>query len=357
MQINRIDDGYPNPIMPPRPNPSYPRPISPRIANYNAVKIDIHNPQVNAPQQNERKDGYCTCPVVYDYPKHAVYDVPKTSVYEPKAEAKKIQVPPPVIIQQPAVKEVKEPESVLKNNVTNPIEKENIQAQKAAQEAPKAVEAEAVAPKKVEIEKPEAIKPVIDINKFIDAIKSPNYNIQANAMQDATALIQAAPDMAIDLLDVKVVDTLLNLVNQSNSNLAGPTPRQIEIRDRIMKGQAVSEAELAEANMRTPRELAERNKQYAMYTIAAMDKLYATEVEKLTGAKPPITELPGTADIVEQLKTNPNPMVRIAAIKSLDYIKTPEYKEDLKAIYSIAATDPDEIVQKMAQTAAARLDK
>ena len=50
-------------------------------------------------------------------------------------------------------------------------------------------------------------------------------------------------------------------------------------------------------------------------------------------------------------------MVRIAAIKALDYIKTPEYKEDLKAIYSIAATDPDPIVQKMAQAAVQRLEK
>ena len=349
----------------------YPYPMPPRIApQYNAVKIEIHNPEVNA-QRHERKDSCCTCPI-YDYPKQAIYDVPKAQIYEEKSQetVQKVQVPPPVVIQQPVVRAEKEPESIFKQapiktetpevKETKPAEPQLKAAEakttevKSPEPEPKAIEAE---PKKIKIEKPEDIKPVLDLNKFLDALTNKNYNIQAKAMQEATQLAQLAPEMAVDLLDVKVVDTLLNLINQSNGNLAGPTARQVEIRDRIMKGQSVSDAELNEANARSPLELAERNKQYAMYTVAALDKIYINEVEKLTGGKPPITELPGAADIVEQIKTSENPMVRIAAIKALDYIKNPDYKEDLKAIYSIAVTDPDPIVQKMAQAAIQRLEK
>ena len=43
--------------------------------SYNAVKIDIHNPSVNAPQQMPQ-------PVLYNYPTASVY--PQTEVQEVK---------------------------------------------------------------------------------------------------------------------------------------------------------------------------------------------------------------------------------------------------------------------------------
>ena len=50
--------------------------------SYNAVKIDVNNPQVNAP-------GYATNPQpnysapVYNVPKQSVYEVPSQSIYQP----------------------------------------------------------------------------------------------------------------------------------------------------------------------------------------------------------------------------------------------------------------------------------
>ena len=43
-------------------------------ASYNAVKIDIHNPSVNAPQQPQ--------PVLYNYPTASIY--PQADVSEQK---------------------------------------------------------------------------------------------------------------------------------------------------------------------------------------------------------------------------------------------------------------------------------
>lgn len=341
-----------------------PRRPMPRTINYNAVKIDIHNPQVNAQPQEEKREGYMTPPVVYNYPQAPIYDVPKASIYESKATVKAVSVPPPVIVQEPITKVEKEPESVLENkNVTNPINSEkkatvDAQATAEVEKAAEASKAEQVAQaKKVEIKDAQKVQPAIDINEFITALTNSDYHVQAKVMEETVKLIQLAPNMAVDLLDVKVVDTLLSIVNQNTENLQGPSPRQLEIRDRIMKGQSVTEAELAEANQITPMELAEKNKQYSIYTLASLDKLYASEVKKMTGEVPPMTELPGAADIVEQIRNNKNPMIKIAGIKAMNYIKTPEYTDDLKAIYNIATQDSDPLVKQVAIRAMAGLEQ
>lgn len=50
--------------------------------NYNAVKIDINNPQVKVPQTKECPECQkCTAPL-YEYPNAPIYDVPKE---QPKA--------------------------------------------------------------------------------------------------------------------------------------------------------------------------------------------------------------------------------------------------------------------------------
>lgn len=53
-------------------------------------------------------------------------------------------------------------------------------------------------------------------------------------------------------------------------------------------------------------EQAERNKEYALYTISILAKIYTDEVEKQTGNIVPLTDLPGSAAIVDALRFNPN---------------------------------------------------
>ena len=47
-----------------------------------------------------------------------------------------------------------------------------------------------------------------------------------------------------------------------------------------------------------------------------MQKLYADEVARLSNNTVPLTELPGAITVVDQLKDNPNPMVRASAIEA-----------------------------------------
>lgn len=94
-----------------------------------------------------------------------------------------------------------------------------------------------------------------------------------------------------------------------------------------------------------------------MFTTSIMEKLYGDEVAKLTGSTVPLTELPGAVTIVEQLKNNPNPMVRTSAIESLSYIQQPAYKQDLTTLFTIAKNDQDKNVQEAATAALAKLEQ
>ncbi len=94
-----------------------------------------------------------------------------------------------------------------------------------------------------------------------------------------------------------------------------------------------------------------------MFTTAILQKLYSEEVAKLTNTSVPLTELPGAVTIVEQLKNNPNPMVRTSAIEALSYIQQPEYKADLNTLFTIAKNDQDKNVQEAATAALDKLNK
>ena len=80
-------------------------------------------------------------------------------------------------------------------------------------------------------------------------------------------------------------------------------------------------------------------------------------IAKLTGSIVPLTELPGAVTIVEQLKNNPNPMVRTSAIEALSYIQQPAYKQDLTTLFTIAKNDQDKNVQEAATAALAKLEQ
>lgn len=307
--------------------------------SYNAVKIDIHNPQVNAP-------GNMQNPIqtpnnqnqVYSYPNTPIYEVPKQTIYKPEQK--------PAAKQPPAVKEVPVvPAPVV---VTPPP---------APKQETKPVEVKPAEVKAVEVKKPEVATPKVDVNEFITKLTSADFEKQANAMESIAEMTQKSPKQAVELLDVRVVDTLLGIMSKDTTKLEGPSAQQLQIREKIMTGKPVTEAEKAEANKITPMEQAERNKQYAIYTVAIMQKLYGSEVEKMNKTVVPLTEMPGAAGIVEQVKNNPNPMVRAAGLDALSYIQRPEYKQDLTTIFTIAQKDKDVNVQQAATKALEKLAK
>ena len=341
-----------NPYMQPQMmQPYMPQPAQPAVPapNYNAVKIDVHNPSVSAP-------GMAPTMPYYSYPQAQLYDYPKAQtqpyymplqqpVY-PQVQAPVAQtVPPAPQAVAPAAVQATAPQPVIQQqNINTPspvVTQPQVQPQQAEQKT-------AEAPK-VEIEQPVPMTPQVDLNGFLAKLSNPDYEVQANAMEEIANMVKDDPQKATELLDEKVVNALNTIINADSSKLAGPTAEQIAARQKLMKGEQISDAEKQLATTITPMEQAERNKSYAMFTSSIMQKLYGDEVNKLTGSTVPLTELPGAVTIVEQLKNNPNPMIRTSAIEALSYIQQPAYKQDLTTLFTIAKNDQDKNVQDAEQ--------
>ena len=366
--------------------PVNPIPV-PQQPSYNAVKIDIHNPSVGVPQMQAPQNAYYN-------PQYApvtspIYNIPQAPIYypapmpQPQVPAEQVQTQqpvyyPPVMPQVPQV--VQMPQYPAAQIPQQPaIEQQNInyptpvvvpqptvapqpqpQVTVAPQPQPSVPAAEVPAPqvsKAPEVVPPATPEPQVDLNAFISKLANPDFEIQSAAMEDIASMIKETPQKATELVDQKVFDQLNNIISFDSSKLEGPSQAQIDARQKIMEGKEVTEEEKNTANTMAPKELAERNKSYALYTIAMMDKLYADEVKKLTGNDVPLTELPEAVNVVNQLKDNPNPMVRASAIEALSYIQTPEYKKDLTTLFTVAKNDQDAGVVEAANTALAKLEQ
>ncbi len=350
--------------------------------NYNAVKIDVHNPSVSAPgvgqvAMNVPQYAAPTMPY-YSYPQAQLYDYPQTQaqpyymppqqqyVCPPCPVAQQPQAPAPAQTQpvapapqpqaiEPAVAQQVVPQQVIQQNYNAPAPVVTQPAE--APKAPAIAEQKPAETPKVEIEQPVPMTPQVDLNSFIAKLTNPDFEVQANAMEEIANMVKDEPQKATELLDEKVVNALNTIVNNDSSKLAGPTAEQIAARQKLMKGEQLSDADKKLATTITPMEQSERNKSYAMFTSSIMQKLYGDEVAKLTGSTVPLTELPGAVTIVEQLKNNPNPMVRTSAIEALSYIQQPAYKQDLTTLFTIAKNDQDKNVQEAATAALAKLDQ
>ncbi len=358
-------------------NPMYmPQPQAPQ-ADYNAVKIAINGASVQAPGAQQPQVGGYAVPTMpyYSYPQADLYSYPQAvqqpyympaqTVMAPVAMApaqapETVQPAAPQPAPMPPVPPVQP--QVIQQNLNAPAavavpEPVITQAAVAAPEVqPKEVKPETTQPK-VEVVKPEELKPQVDINAFIAELTNPDFEKQASAMENIAMMVNQEPQKATELLDERVVKALTDILNADTKELVGPSKEQMEARQKIMTGKQVSDAEKELANAMTPKEQAERNKSYALFTMAIMQKLFGDEVQKLSGQVVPITELPGAVAVVEQLKSNPNPMVRASAIESLSYIQRPEYKNDLNTIFTIAKNDQDKNVQETATAALAKLNK
>ena len=333
-QVNPMAQQYmQNPMYMPQPAPQ---------ADYNAVKIAINGASVQAPgAQQPQMTGYAapTMPY-YSYPQADLYNYPQ-AVQQPYYMPAQTVAPVAMAPVQPQA--VAQPAPVAAPVVEQPVP--------AVQ--PQVIQQNINAPAAVAVPEPVITQAAVAAPE----LTNPDYEKQASAMENIAMMVNQEPQKATELLDERVVKSLTDILNADTKELVGPSKEQMEARQKIMTGKQVSDAEKELANTMTPKEQAERNKSYALFTMAIMQKLFGDEVEKLSGQVVPITELPGAVAVVEQLKSNPNPMVRASAIESLSYIERPEYKNDLNTIFTIAKNDQDKNVQETATAALAKLNK
>ena len=249
-------------------------------------------------------------------------------------------------------------------------ETENAVSFHAAEDVP--AEDKIIQIKKPEIVPGEEILPDVDIPLVISNLTNPDYDIQAQQMEEIARVSLDNPQNAVPYIVRDVFSGLIDITKKDTTNLAAPTPQQVDARKKLITNfiviensrqqnqkdiklpYQITEAEFALANELSPLEMAERNKEYALTTIAILAKVYTDEVEKQTGNIVPLTDLPGSAAIVDALRYSPNAGVKIAAIDALRYIQRKEYSEELSTLYTLAQADPN---PQVAMTAARALNQ
>lgn len=287
--------------------------------SYNAVQINLDTPTLNAPQAQ---------PYYYDYPQAQgqPYYPPMPSPQQPQ------QAPQPTNVPQPQAEQTA---------TTTP----------APQQAPEAAN--------------------VDIAKVVENLGNPDFDVQCKELMDIGEKGLKNEASVVPYVQEDVFKKLFDIINVDSTKLAGPTEQQLQLREKVAQndvaiynaqqaGKDPSTVQLphqltpdeeALANTITPLEQAERNKEYALFTTAILQKAYGDEIEKESGSVVPLTDLPGSAVVVDELKDNQNPAIRTAAIDALRFIQRPEYKDDLAQVYSVAQNDADPTVAAAATEA------
>ena len=381
--------------------------------NYSAVSINIDNPTVNMPEHKIYDYPEAQVPVTYDMANinqiplpqgfHVAYQT--TNLILPKMENElEIEVDkktPEKLEDKASIEEIEEPQN--EEVVTKPedeinvstvdtekkVDKENknveipepnfttVEAEKGKEKIDnisndvEVMETETKGIKKPEIIPGEEIKPDVDIPLVISNLTNEDFDVQAQQMEEIARVALDDSNNAIPYIVRDVFSSLIDITKKDSAELAAPTDEQIQARRKVIanfvsmeNGKAknqpvklpysITEKDVALADTIAPMEQAERNKEYALYTMAILAKVYTDEIEKQTGNIVPMTDIPGTAAIVDSLRYNPNSGVKIASIDALRHIYRPEYKEEMSTLFTLAQADTN---PEVAIAATRALDK
>ena len=324
---------------------------------YNAVKIDIDNPRINNGETQK----------VYDYPVAegiVTYDMLSINPVDLPKEIEKeaVKVPAPNYTTTEAEKAAGD--EVSENSLPQDEKKTLDSVTKLSF---KAAENEV---KKPEIIPSEEILPKVDISLVTENLTSQNKDVQAQQIEEIVRLAIMEPEKAKEYLVSDVFSSLIKITEEDATQLAAPTKEQIEARQKLIANimavekdkNAVnnlpfpmSEEEVAFATNLSPMELTERNKEYAITALGTLAELFIEDYKAKEGKIVPITDAPGVSAIVNALRKDPDPGVKLAAIDALRHIQRPEYKEELSALFALAQTDSNPHVSRTAEKAIAEL--
>lgn len=301
----------------------------------------ITQPVAVAQQQAPVQNGY-----YYQYPQASAYP------QQPQANAVNINIVNPQAFASPPqayyVPTMQQPAYAPQVAPAAPQAPETVAPAPVIPEAPQAAPAAPATPQTPEVVAPQAAPVSVDIPSFAKKLHSTNLEEQSSTIEEIAKTTQENPTAATAFLDTQIMEGLLSVIAQDSSKLQGPSPKQLELREKLLKSETLTPDETKEASAITPMEVAERNKEYAIYTIAFLQNLLVGEVEKKTGTKLDIKDLPAAEQIVQTAKSNPNPLLRASALTALTHIARPEYKSVLSLIFDKSKSDPNAEVQKAA---------
>ncbi len=269
--------------------------------------------------------------------------------------------------------------TMLRNSQNNETtdqsgENQNIQLQENTN-TPIIKDPDETAPKqisKVEIVPPSDGSPAINYIEIAENLNSTNYDIQALQLKEIMdAGLDNNPDTIHPYIVEPIFHNIIDIVNKDTTNLSGPTEAQTNIRNQIIENYKayyaqkqqhitddkivlpynISEEDKNYANKLSELELAERNKEYGIATLAILSNAFLKEVKDEANTTVAITDVPGLSAIVNSLKSD-NDTIRLSALDALIYLQRNEYSRELTPIYeALIASDNNETVRAAAQYA------
>ncbi len=349
-----------------------PQNLYPQPCGANAVSINIYNPQAygSMPQANQIPYNYTNS--MYQMPQAQVYNnsapvqLPPAQYYLPNAQQQTpavinqpvvqqeytapVYVPQqaPIAIAQPPIQQVLAPapqmmpdsvipaQPVVNNTVNEAAEQNNSQ------------------------EKDETI-PSIDTEALIKDLRSSDTSFKGDAINKIASYAQEKPEIALQIVSEPIMQALVDVIKEDTTSLDGPTNKQIEIAEKISKGEELTPEEDALSEQLSPRDKANKNRIFALYTLAMIQKLQRDELsqyiatQKANGEQSieplKLEDLIGYDDVVNVINNDARPEVKVAAIQALEHVAEPEDKARVESILANALNSSDEPVKLAAQEA------
>jgi len=226
----------------------------PQQGGANAVSINIYNPQAYGGTPNAQMQN-----VPYNYT-NSLYQMPQASAF-PQVQSHQGFVPAyplmtaPVIQPQQFITAAPAPQVMPDSVIPEAPQMVNV-AQAPVIEAPaqqvapqpevvtqQVQAAEAVEQAPVQVVEPQQNVPVIDIDSLVQNLKSTDANVKAQTINQIAMHAQEAPEVALQLVSEPVMQSLINVINEDTTALAGPTQEQIAVAEKINKGEQLTPEE------------------------------------------------------------------------------------------------------------------
>ena len=337
---------------------------TPQGSGANAVSINIYNPQAYGSAPNNAPYEYTNS--LYQMPQGQVYPTQQQVNEQPvNPEAYQQYIPNQTVVNQqltptaPVIAPAPQlmPDSVLPQTST-------VQAQQTQpQQAQQTQNVQQQAPVQ-QTEQASSAVPTVDIDGLIKDLKSEDTDVKATAINKIATYAQEKPEVALQVVSEPVMQALVDVIKEDTSSLEGPTDKQIEIAEKISKGEKLTPEEDAISEQLSPRDKVNKNRIFALYTLAMIQKLQRDELnqyietQKANNEQPiealKLQDLVGNDTIQDIIKNDSRPEVKVAAIQALQHVAEPSDKEAVETILADALKSTDEPVKAAAEEAIAK---
>ncbi len=203
----------------------------------------------------------------------------------------------------------------------------------------------------------------VQVDQFLQDLASEDYAVQNEALVAISNISQMDKTTASQLNSEELMTAVANIIAKDTSALEGPSQEELSLATKVKNGGQLTPEEQAIYDARSPKEQAERNKVYAIYTLAQLQKNLRDEIDahnstipagKETIAQIKMPELIGFSEIMQAASNSEVPAVRKAAIQAISYVSREEEANEVVQILSNFTNDEDATVKEAADKAIAK---